>query len=106
MSIIVGPVADFDWDEGNRSKCRRHGVTITEIEALFRTTPRVAPDLRHSANEDRLIAIGRNADGRLMFVAFTIRTKDGVRLIRPISARYMHAKEIRAYEAEGPEAAE
>jgi uncharacterized protein len=36
-----------------------------------------------------------------MFVAFTIRMRGTERLIRPISARYMHAKEIRAYEAQG-----
>lgn len=33
-----------------------------------------------------------------MFVAFTLRVKAGLRLIRPISARYMHAKEAKRYE--------
>jgi len=31
-----------------------------------------------------------------------IRTKNGRRLIRPVSARFMHAKEIEAYEEESP----
>jgi hypothetical protein len=44
--------------------------------------------------------------GRSMFVAFTIRANEGRHLIRPISARYMHAKEARAYEAQGSEAQE
>ncbi len=57
----------------------------------------MAPDVRHSAGEVRLIAVGRNVAGRPMFVAFTIRTRQGRRLPRPISARYMHAKEIGAY---------
>jgi uncharacterized DUF497 family protein len=39
----------FDWDAGNRAKCRKHGVSITEIEALISANPRVAPDLKHSA---------------------------------------------------------
>jgi len=33
-------------------------------------------------------------------VTFTLRTKDKRRLIRPVTARYMHAKEIEAYEKE------
>ena len=52
-------VSGFDWDDGNRTKCEKHGVSIAEIEALFRGAPRVAPDPKHSAGEDRLIAVGR-----------------------------------------------
>jgi hypothetical protein len=33
-------------------------------------------------------------------MAFTIRTKSRRRLIRPVTARYMHAQEIAAYEKE------
>ena len=76
-------------------------MSIAEIEALLSGDPRVAPDLRHSAAEDRFIAVGRNAQGRPLFVAFTFRTKDGERLVRPVSARYMHKKEIERYETEG-----
>ena len=95
----MDPVIDgFDWDDANRQKCSKHGVTIAEIEALLSGLPRVAPDVRHTGGEIRLIAVGRNASGRPLFVAFTIRTRQGRRLLRPISARYMHAKEIRAYE--------
>lgn len=93
-------VSGFDWDAGNRTKCRKHGVSLTQIEALFAHNPRIAPDLKHSADEDRLIAVGRTSTGRAVFVAFTIRTKNGHRLIRPVTARYMHAKEIAAYEKE------
>jgi uncharacterized DUF497 family protein len=90
----------FDWDGGNRRKCQKHGVSLAEIEGLFATNPRVAPDLKHSAAEDRLIAVGRTFKGRAVFVAFTLRTKQGRRLIRPITARYMHSKESAAYEKE------
>jgi len=91
----------FDWDQGNREKCRKHRVSIAEIEALLSADPHVAPDPKHSAEEDRFIAVGRNARGRPLFVAFTFRTRDGERVIRPVSARYMHKKEIEGYEAEG-----
>jgi uncharacterized protein len=59
----------------------------------------------HSAAEDRLIAVGRTQQGRPVFVAFTLRTQQGRRVIRPVSARYMHAKEVANYEKEeSPEA--
>jgi uncharacterized DUF497 family protein len=94
----MDPVIDgADWDAANREKCSKHGVTIAEIEALLSGEPHVAPDVRHSEGEVRLIAIGRNISGRPMFVAFTARTIRGRRLLRPMSARYMHAKEIGAY---------
>lgn len=93
--------ARFDWDEGNREKCCSHGVSIAEIEALLGGDPRIAPDLKHSLSEQCLIAVGRGAAGRPMFVAFTLRRKGDGLLLRPISARYMHKKEIARYEAEG-----
>ena len=93
-------VSGFDWDGGNRGKCQKHGVSIAEIEDLFTQSPRIAPDPRHSGEEDRLIAVGRTNAGRPVFVVFTMRTKNKRRLIRPVTARYMHAKEIAAYEKE------
>ena len=93
-------VAGFDWDKGNLAKCANHGVTVEEIETFFLAGPAVAPDPVHSAVEDRLIAVGWTAQGRALFVAFTLREKRGRWLVRPVSARYMHKKEIEAYEEE------
>ncbi len=64
------------------------------------------PDAGHSLTEERLWAIGKTDAGRYVFVVFTFREQDGIRLIRPISARYMHRKEIDAYEKENPELSE
>ena len=88
---------------GNRTHCRKHGVSIVEIEAQLRGNPRIAPGLKHAHLEDRLIAVGRTAQGRPLFVAFVLRRKFGQLMIRPVSARYMHAKEIESYEAQGSE---
>jgi uncharacterized DUF497 family protein len=93
-------VEGFDWDDGNRAKCQKHGVSIAEIESLFRSDLRVAPDPKHSHHEDRMIAVGRTSSGRPVFVAFTIRNNRDRRLVRPVSARYMHAEEVAAYEKE------
>ena len=91
---------EFDWDDGNRAKAQTHGLTLARIEHAMRAGPRVAPDRNHSLAEQRFIAIGRTAEGRHVFVAFCWR---GDR-VRPISARYMHAREIARYEqAQGPD---
>lgn len=96
-------IEGFDWDAGNRDKCRKHGVSLVEIEEALRRCPVIAPDRAHSVAETRFIAVGRTLAGRRVFVAFTLRTKDGRRLIRPISARYMRLKERLRYEAQGPD---
>lgn len=92
-------VSGFDWDGGNRAKCQKHGLSIEQIESFFANNPRTAPDLKHSSDEDRFIAIGRIA-GRPVFVGFTIRAQNNRRFIRPVTARFMHAKEVAAYEEE------
>jgi uncharacterized DUF497 family protein len=99
---VSDELARFQWDEANREKCRKHGVSVAEIEGLLSGNPRIAPDPKHSASEQRFIAIGRNSAGRTMFIAFTQRREGRLLLIRPISARYMHGKEITRYEAESP----
>jgi len=96
-------VAGFEWDDGNRAKCQRHGVSIAEIESLFARPVMVLPDDAHSGAEERLRAVGRTAGGRHVFLVFTIRRRGGERYIRPISARYMHRKEIESYEKENPD---
>jgi uncharacterized DUF497 family protein len=93
-------LAGFDWDNGNRSKCREHGVSQTAIESMFRGSIAVLPDLIHSKSEERFKAIGKSDDGRWIFVVFTLRTRRGQRLVRPISARRMHKKEVEHYEKE------
>lgn len=91
-------VTGFDWDEGNLTKCQSHGVTISEIEAAFQSPLRIFPAPAHSAAETRYVGIGRTTSGRHLLVAFTYRGIDQQRLLRPISARFMHEKEVRHYE--------
>jgi uncharacterized DUF497 family protein len=101
---MIPTVVGFDWDGGNREKCRKHGVSIAVIESLFRSPLAVFPDPEHSDSEERFKAIGRTEDGRAVFVVFTLREHDGETLIRPISARYMRRREIDYYEKEVAEA--
>jgi len=89
-------LAGFDWDDGNWPKCGRHGVSRAEIEALLRGSPAVMADPH--PEEPRLRAIGKTASGRYIFLVFMPRQVDGGVKLRPISARYMHEKEIARYE--------
>ncbi len=61
------------------------------------------PDEEHSESEERFRAIGKTRSGRHVFLVFTLREKAGETLIRPISARSMHRKEIEHYEKENPD---
>jgi uncharacterized protein len=94
-----GSVAGFEWDEGNWPKCGKHRVSRAEIGHS------VLPDRYPPDREARFDAVGQNADARREFVVFTLRDKAGQRLIRPISARYMHRKEIESYERQKGEEA-
>jgi hypothetical protein len=98
----MDPIAGFEWDEGNREKCQKHGVSIAEIESVFEGSPIFATDAGHSLDEVRVRAVGQASSGRFVFVVFTIRRRLGQRLIRPLGARYMHRKEVRRYEETKP----
>ena len=43
-------------------------------------------------------AIGQTGTGRYVFVVFMLRDVEGQTRLRPISARYMHQKEVAHYE--------
>ena len=88
--------AGFDWDEGNWPKCGKHGVSRDEIEQVLLGTPSVMPDPH--PDEPRMRAIGKTAIGRYVFLVFMPRKLNGQAVLRPISARYMHQKEIDHYE--------
>ena len=95
---MLDRIDGFDWDDGNLEKCQKHGVSYEEIEAAFENGAMVVPDPAHSIAEQRLIAVNRNLEGRPLFVAFTLREIGELVLVRPVSARYMHQKEIEKYE--------
>ncbi len=85
----------FDWDDANAVKnWEHHRVTPEEAEDLFFHDPFVLrSDLSHSRGEKRYLALGQTAQGRRLFVAFTIRRK----LIRVISVRDINKREMEEY---------
>jgi uncharacterized protein len=93
--------AGFAWDKANHSKCQKHGVSVAEVEhVLTHAATLIVPDIKNSRAERRFLAIGRTEKGRYAFVVFTPRQTGSGIVMRPISARYMHRKEIEKYEQE------
>jgi uncharacterized DUF497 family protein len=93
-------VAGFEWDKGNRDKCQKHGVPVGEVESLLHGPLAIFADPEHSETEERFKAIGRTDDGRGVLIVFTLRRREEGIFIRPVSARYMHRKEVEYYEKE------
>ncbi len=89
-------ISGFNWDNGNWDKCGKHGVSKEEIEEIFTLSPSIMQD--PNPTEKRMRAIGKTKAGRYIFLVFTFRIIEEKNLIRPISARYMHKKEIDYYE--------
>ena len=91
-------LAGFDWDEGNWPKCGKHGVSREEIEQVLLNSPAVMPDPHQ--NEPRMRAIGKTDAERHIFLVFVFREIENKVFLRPISARFMHQKEIDHYESQ------
>jgi len=88
--------SELDWDVGNWPKCGKHGVSREEIEYILAHKLWEISDPYEI--ERRFRAVGQTDKGRYVFVVYTLRSKAGCEVMRPISARYMHEKEIKAYE--------
>ncbi len=93
-------IEGFDWDDGNsRKSTEKHGVSQAEAEQAFFNEPLLLlEDVRHSLDEPRFHALGSTDQGRLLHIAFTLRSES--RLLRVISARDMHRSERHRYEQE------
>lgn len=98
--MIMAEFDGFDWDDGNSAKSlKKHGVSREETEEVFRGGLYFSfPDHKHSIFEERFMALGQTASGKLITIAYTLRMKGGRILLRPISARPMHEKERALYE--------
>ena len=94
---MANEIDGFHWDLGNWPKCGKHGVSREEIEALFRSNEVAVYAADRAAAEARQFAIGPTSKGRWLFVVFTLRKITDKTLIRPLSARYMHKKEVEYY---------
>ena len=67
-----------------------------KIEQVLLGEPAVMAD--PFPDEPRLRAIGKTRSGSYLFLVFMLREIDGQTRLRPISARYMHQREVDYYE--------
>jgi len=86
----------FEWDE-NKAKAnfKKHEVSFEEAKTVFNDPLLLTfPDFEHSNGEQRQLSIGLSAQGRVLIVVHTDRSKN----IRLISGRKATPSERRIYE--------
>jgi len=88
---VVGDLK-LDWDAENIKHLARHSVAPLEVEELFSRDP-VFKDDEPVDGEERFVAYGITAKGRLLTIAFTERRN----LIRPITGWDMTRQERKDY---------
>lgn len=86
---------DVEWDERKAAtNLRKHGVDFADAAtALY--DDRAVTIREHATTEDRFVALGMDALGRILVVVFTWRGD----MARLISARKAQPRERAAYEA-------
>jgi len=86
----------FQWDPNkDAANQRKHGVGFREAATVFDDPLSTTfPDYDHSASEQRFLAIGMSARGRVMVVAHAEQGDT----IRIISARSVTKRERKFYE--------
>jgi uncharacterized DUF497 family protein len=84
----------YQWDKNKAaSNLQKHGIEFADAVAVFSDDLAITiPDNRF--DEDRFVAIGMDAFGRILVVVFTWRGED----IRLISARLAERRERKQYE--------
>jgi len=92
----------FDWHlrkaQSNRHK---HGVSFEEAATAFLDPDGLdGEDLDHSASEPRRLRLAKSSLGRVLLIAYTIRSKNHEETTRIISARRASRKERKRYEVE------
>jgi len=88
----------FEWDDAKAERNGRdHGVRFDEAATVFNDPDRVEGfDEGHSEDEARHFVTGFSRQGRLLFVAFTVRRQ----AIRIIHARLAEKRWRQVYEKE------
>lgn len=86
---------NFDWDDGNRNKNRKHGVEWEDVESIFFGDFIFEGRITEPAHsESRYLILGKDWHGRFLTLIFTIRKGKP----RAISCRKMRTKERERYE--------
>ena len=92
----------FDWDPRKaRSNWHKHGVSFQEAATAFLDPDGLdGEDLDHSDSEPRRLRLAKSGSGRVLLIAYTIRSDENEETTRIISARRASRKERKRYEVE------
>ncbi len=87
----------FQWDDSkNQTNVIKHGIDFLQASTVFKDTSAIVmEDTRHDYGEDRYQIIGTTDPLGIVFVVFTERDGD---IIRIISARKANKREKRLYQ--------
>ncbi|MGH7826668.1 MAG: BrnT family toxin [Candidatus Binatia bacterium] len=90
----------FDWDpQKARANGLKHGVSFEEAATVFFDPEGLdGEDLDHSWDEPRRLRLAKSTLGRILVIAYTIRSPGDEETTRIISARRANRKERKRYE--------
>jgi uncharacterized DUF497 family protein len=87
---------EFEWDEAKRlTNLAKHGLDFADLDEFDWSKPVIYADVRKAYGEARFMALAEFRN-RVHSVTFTMRG----RVMRVISFRRAHRKEVRRYEKE------
>lgn len=101
LDFDLSKIEGFEWGEGNLEHIKKHNVNYRECEEVFVNKPLlISEDKDHSKIEDRFEVLGLTNNRRLIFLVFTIRNNNKIRVI---SARDQNRIERRKLQKVGGE---
>ena len=79
----------FDWDPRKaQSNLRKHGVSFDEVATAFLDPDGLdGEDLEHSKSEPRRLRLAKRGSGRVLLIAYTIRSKENEETTRIYGSR-------------------
>jgi len=94
----------FEWDtKKEKSNIEKHKVSFEQAVYVFSDVYSLSLfDEEHSKDEDRWILLGKSLNEVILVVVHTFRDKDGIEIVRIISARNATKKEQKIYNERCP----
>ena len=95
LDALEGEPGDFEWDQGNRTKLKKHNVEQEDVASMLRSPIMFAARIIEPAHDEpRWLVLGKSARGRKLALILTRRDER----LRPISYRAMRGNERKVYE--------
>ncbi|MDD5158173.1 BrnT family toxin [Sulfurimonas sp.] len=94
----------FEWDtKKEKSNIKKHKVSFEQAAYVFGDIYSLSLyDEEHSEDEDRWVLLGKSLNEVILVVVHTFRDKDGIEIVRIISARNATKKEQKIYNERCP----